>query len=295
MSGVNNSVILRDGASETNEGTANFRTQSYKIMLVPPPARTPFQPLRNANEVALLHGRRELLLAIALACAHVPDCAVAAVAEWQDPRWASLGLGGTAVPLRTVESAAQSDSIGQMALYPDPLLRRIGAPVSSFGPEVATVAELLVAGMKSNAITALQYGVDARMIALKGDASPRPSPLVFVNPTILSRSAEVSMRPWREVCLVLPPGLEVELLRDEIVEVAAQDVRGVPFRTVLQGEPARAFQHELDHLDGILIVDHAALDDLPQEVAQLEAPYHVARQRRAFERTVYDGNGPLYR
>ena len=72
------------------------------------------------------------------------------------------------------------------------------------------------------------------------------------------------MAGWREVCLVLPPGLEVELLRDETLEVRAQDVRGVPFSTALSGEAARAFQHELDHLDGILIVDHAALDELPR-------------------------------
>ena len=49
------------------------------------------------------------------------------------------------------------------------------------------------------------------------------------------------MIPWREICLVLPPNLEVDLLRDEVVEVAAQDVRGVPFRKTLYGEAARAF------------------------------------------------------
>lgn len=235
--------------------------------------------------------RRELLL---LGVAAAPALASADITEWQDPRWASLGLEGTSVPLRSVESAAQSETIGEMGLYPDPLLRRTGSPVTSFGPAVEKVADLLVAGMKSNAITALQYGVDARMIALKGDASPRATPLVFINPTILSRSAESAMRPWREVCLVLPPALEIDLLRDDVVEVAAQDVRGVPFRTALRGEAARAFQHELDHLDGILIIDHAGLDELPRDIATLEAPFHESRQRRAFSRRVYEGNEPLY-
>ena len=244
--------------------------------------------------------RRQLLIgfgaAVGSAGARPATLASAAdVTEWQDPRWESLGLKGTAVPLRTIEAAAKADTIGQMGLYPDPLLRRVGSPVlrsettGAFDAAVGKVADMLIAEMKSNAITALQYGVDARIIVLRGPASPRSTPTVFVNPTILSRSAEERMVPWREICLVLPPGLEVDLLRDEVVEVRAQDVTGVPFSITLRGEAARAFQHELDHLDGILIVDHAGLDELPSGVQALERPFHAERQRRAFERRVYQG------
>ena len=59
-------------------------------------------------------------------------------------------------------------------------------------------------------------------------------------------------------------------MRDEVLEVAAQDVAGVPFRQTLRGEAARAFQHELDHLDGVLILDHAGLAELPPAVQELE-------------------------
>jgi len=146
---------------------------------------------------------------------------------------------------------------------------------------------MLVAGMRSNAITALQFGVDARIIALRGAASPSAfhAPLVLVNPEIVSRSPEERMVPWREICLVLPPELEIDLLRDEAVRVAARDVTGRPFAMTLRGEAARALQHEvclpctrwlapgltsidsnrgraaharaqLDHLNGVLIIDH---------------------------------------
>ena len=64
---------------------------------------------------------------------------------------------------------------------------------------------------------------------------------------------------------------------------------GVPFRKVLRGEASRAFQHELDHLDGLMIIDHAGLSELPSEIAKLEAPYHNTRQRRAYARKVYQG------
>ena len=78
-------------------------------------------------------------------------------------------------------------------------------------------------------------------------------------------------------------------MRDEVLEVAAQDVAGVPFRQTLRGEAARAFQHELDHLDGVLILDHAGLEELPPAVQELERAEHAARQRRAYARTVADG------
>lgn len=209
---------------------------------------------------------------------------------------------GTTLSLRTVEAAAQSNALGQMAVYPDPLLRHVASPVTKFGPAADKVANLLIDGMKTNSTTALQYGIDARIIVLKGPASPLAggAPLLLINPTVLARSGEDKMVPWMEYCGDFVPkdgvkALEVELLRDEVVEVAAQDVRGTPVRKSLRGEAARAFQHELDHLDGLLIIDHAGIDELPKDIAELERPFHRARQRRAFERRTYQGNEPLYR
>ena len=181
-------------------------------------------------------GRRCALAVAAAAAAWAPGRVVVA---------ASALDGGTALPLRSVEEAALGESLGPMALYPDPVLRRTAASVVSFGSEVERVASMLVAAMKSNAITALQYGVDARIIALKGEAAPRGVPLVLVNPRITARSGEERMVSWREICLVFEvaaPDLEVELLRDETVTVAAQDTRGAAFTVTLKGEPARALQ-----------------------------------------------------
>ena len=210
--------------------------------------------------------------------------------------------GGTTLSLRKAAVAAQSNTLGQMAVYPDPILRHVASPVIDFGPSVDKVANLLIDGMKTNSTTALQYGIDARIMVLKGPASPLAdgAPLILINPNVLARSGEDKMMPWTEYCGNFVPtegvkALEVELLRDEVVEVAAQDVRGIPVRKSLRGEAARAFQHELDHLDGLLIIDHAGLDELPKDIAELERPFHRARQRRAFERRTYQGNEPLYR
>jgi peptide deformylase len=278
-----------------------------------------------ASELKSLSCRRKLLVntlsgvAAAIVTTTVVPTVVAASApavaensaginELQQFELRGVSLGGSkalAAPLLSVESAALANTLGKLRLYPDPCLRRIASPVDKFGAELEKVADLLVAGMKSNATAAVQYGIDARIVVLKGSASPDSSPIVFVNPNILSRSSEDKMLQWREFCLVVdvldimadtnPTNiLEIDLLRDEIVEVAAQDITGRPIRKALSGEAARAFQHELDHLDGILIIDHASLSELPASIAKVEAPYHAARQRHAFQRNTYQGNTPLY-
>ena len=198
-----------------------------------------------------------------------------------------------------------------LVLYPDPILRRSASPVTEFGPALEHVVQAFITTMTTNSTTALHYGIDARIVVLKGPASPLPSgasPLVLVNPNVLARSSEDKMVVWREYCGTLPflgktgddngkkedSTIMVDLFRDEVVDIAAQDIRGIPIRKTLRGETARAFQHELDHLNGILIIDHANLKELPSDIAKLEAPFHQTRQRRAFERQTYAGNGPLY-
>ena len=270
-----------------------------------------------ASEIKSPSCRRKVLVntlsrvAAAIVSTTVPTVVAASapgVNELQqvDLRGDTMGSKATAAPLLSVESAALANTLGKMTLYPDPCLRIIASPVDKFGAELEKIADLLVTGMKSDATAAVQYGIDARIVVLKGSASPDSSPIVFVNPNILSRSSEDKMLQWCEFCLVVDAVdimsdkknpttiLEIDLLRDEIVEVAAQDITGRPIRKALSGEAARAFQHELDHLDGILIIDHASLSELPASIAKLEAPYHAARQRRAFERNIFQGNTPLY-
>lgn len=83
----------------------------------PPALLAPTPAPRCAGATAL--PRRELLTKTLLsALAAVPLLASAAdVTEWQDPRWDSLGLKGTAISLRSVEDAAAADTIGQMGIY----------------------------------------------------------------------------------------------------------------------------------------------------------------------------------
>ena len=115
---------------------------------------------------------------------------------------------------------------------------------------------------------------------------------IQVNPRVVTHSDE-SCWFW-ESCLSIP-GPIGWVRRPSRVVVEGCDEHGVQRAPIeLDAYAARIFQHELDHLDGILIVDHAGLDELPPGIARLEKPYHAERQRRAFARRVYQGETLYY-
>lgn len=205
---------------------------------------------------------------------------------------------GTHIPKRSLAEAAKTLESGAlrsmpMAKYPDPMLRMSASPVAEsmfHQPALKLFTEALqttAAAEGGVGLAASQVGVDARIIVLDPSISSRT---VFVNPQVVERSSEDSMRWWRERCLVLPPDVLVTLMRDARIKVHAFDLQG-SYTVTLEGEAARAFQHELDHLNGVLIIDHAVDDDdltsqaFP-EMKQLEEPDHPWRQEIAFARQV---------
>ncbi|KAJ8602540.1 hypothetical protein CTAYLR_008348 [Chrysophaeum taylorii] len=194
----------------------------------------------------------------------------------QPPAWV-----GTRLRVESVHEFAQHPQ-HRFARYPDPTLRLVAKPVTAFDSDLrVTAAALIEIGKEVGAVglAATQCGIDAQLVVL-GDS-------VFVNPKIVERSDEVRMVAWRERCLVLPPDVEVETLRDVWIVVSATDLRGHPFTQAFQGELARAMQHEIDHARGILIVDHSANlvhSALYPRLADLEAPFHAERRHRAWAR-----------
>jgi peptide deformylase len=80
-----------------------------------------------------------------------------------------------------------------------------------------------------------------------------PPPLVLINPIILDR--EDAVETAEEGCLSIPE-IYGEVERPLAITIEALDRDGRPYRTTVQGYKARAVQHEIDHLDGILFLDH---------------------------------------
>lgn len=123
----------------------------------------------------------------------------------------------------------------------------------------------------------------------------------LVNPRIIHRSPEIEMIVWTEQCLVLPPEFHASLLRDAevTIEYESLDDRdvGLTKQIKLRGELARCAQHEMDHDNGILIVDHVSLDELlsvdgKPVMADVESSNgkHSRRMQSAYSREVVESS-----
>lgn len=136
--------------------------------------------------------------------------------------------------------------------YGDPVLRRRAVPVREVTERLRALAEDMIETMYDEAgigLAAPQVGESIRLVVL-GDERGR-NPRALVNPTITEQGGAVTAE---EGCLSIP-GVFADVTRAEWVQVEATDLDGRPVSLRPQGFHARVFQHEMDHLDGILFID----------------------------------------
>ncbi|GAB4371118.1 MAG: peptide deformylase [Deltaproteobacteria bacterium] len=142
--------------------------------------------------------------------------------------------------------------------YPDPFLATKAAPVSRVNDAIRNlVRDLFETMYEANGIglAATQVGVGKRVIVV--DISPVEEgapPVALVNPEIVERNGCVR---GPEGCLSVP-GVEGEVDRAETIRVKGLDGKGAPVSISAGGLLARALQHEIDHLDGVLFIDRLA-------------------------------------
>ena len=135
--------------------------------------------------------------------------------------------------------------------FGDPVLKTRAAPVKTFDESLARLAEEMLATMREQegvGLAANQVGRLKRILV----AAVEDQEYVIVNPTIeeTARSTEKDL----EGCLSIP-GIQVEVERPTAVTVSGQDASGTPLHLEASGLLARVLQHEVDHLDGVLILD----------------------------------------
>ncbi len=139
--------------------------------------------------------------------------------------------------------------------YGDPVLRTKAAPVATFDPALSSLVADLFDVMyreKGVGLAAPQVGESSRVFVVDvEDEDEVRTRLAFVNPVIIRREGTLSAE---EGCLSIP-GYRDDVKRWALVEVEARDENGQPFTLTAEGLLARAIQHELDHLDGILFID----------------------------------------
>ena len=136
-----------------------------------------------------------------------------------------------------------------------PVLRQQSAAVRAVDDEVRQLVNDLFETMRAArgvGLAANQVGV-ARRVAVVDVGDDDPPPLVLINPVILERSDEEETA--EEGCLSIPD-IFGDVARPARVVVEAMDLNGKKFRADAHGYKARAIQHEIDHLDGILFLDH---------------------------------------
>lgn len=136
--------------------------------------------------------------------------------------------------------------------YGDPVLRRRAEPVREVTPEIRALVADMIDTMYDEVgigLAAPQIGVSLRIIVVADDAGRTVRALM--NPVIVEQGGSVTAE---EGCLSIP-GIFAPVTRAAWVNVEASDLDGRPVRIEARQLLARVFQHELDHLDGILFID----------------------------------------
>lgn len=153
--------------------------------------------------------------------------------------------------------------------YPDPVLRMKARPVTEFDAALATLVERMVHIMQAArgvGLAAPQVGVLQRVLVYQAEEDAEP--VALVNPRVVASSAELEV--MEEGCLSLnAAGVTVEVERAVSITVEAQTPAGEPLNLDASGLEARVIQHELDHLEGVLIVDRTTSEQRRAAMAEL--------------------------
>lgn len=149
----------------------------------------------------------------------------------------------------------REQALAQVVKFGDPVLRSIASPVETFDERLAAEVARMVALMRDGmgvGLAATQLGILRRICVFQ--AGPDAPATALVNPTIEWRSEDQVTA--EEGCLSLP-GVVVDVERPLHVRVRALDMGGDELAIEASGLEARVIQHEVDHLDGVLMLQHA--------------------------------------
>jgi peptide deformylase len=167
----------------------------------------------------------------------------------------------------------------EVRIFGDPVLRQRAHEVEDFDGSLATLATDMFATMRAKdgvGLAANQVGILKRLFTWEVDVGEEEADLIggaVVNPVLLDASEE--LQEGDEGCLSFP-GLFYPVDRPLRIEVSHQDLAGDDHTVQLEGFLARVFLHEMDHLNGILFIDHLAEHDR-------KAAMKVMRERRLAE------------
>lgn len=148
-------------------------------------------------------------------------------------------------------------SIKPLIILPDPVLRKISTPIERVDANLQKLADDMLETMYQApgiGLAAIQVGEPLRLLVIDVASKDEPkAPQVFINPEILWKSDEPNV--YEEGCLSIPD-YYAEVERPKRIRVSYLDRDGKKQECDADGLLATCLQHEIDHLDGVLFIDH---------------------------------------
>lgn len=148
-------------------------------------------------------------------------------------------------------------TIKPLIILPDPLLRQVSTPIERVDDEARRLADDMLETMYDApgiGLAAVQIGIARRMLVIDvSREGEEKTPLVFINPEIIASSDDRSV--YEEGCLSIPD-YYAEVERPAVVTVKYVDREGKTQQVEADGLLATCLQHEIDHLNGVLFIDH---------------------------------------
>jgi peptide deformylase len=165
----------------------------------------------------------------------------------------------TPAATETAQAPSAARKIYKVVKYGDPILEKPGAPIKKFDAELEQLAEDMFASMyaaQGVGLAAPQIGLSLRIAVVDVTGGKNPEArIVLANPEIVHAEGEVREE---EGCLSIP-GFRGYVLRPQFVTIKAQNAKGETFEIRGENLLARAFCHEIDHLNGILFLQHLSM------------------------------------
>jgi peptide deformylase len=180
--------------------------------------------------------------------------------------------------------ARREAALAQVVKFGDPVLKSKASPVTDFGPSLRAEVERMIGIMRDGmgvGLAATQLGVLRRLLVFQ--SGPDSEPTALLNPSVEWLSDELVIA--EEGCLSLPR-VSMDVERPLHARFGGLDLDGEEVRIEASGLEARVLQHEIDHLDGVLILDRAPRD-------QRKAALRALREGGSFSPFAEDGEGAV--
>ncbi len=176
-------------------------------------------------------------------------------------------------------------ALREVLLFPDKRLRRVSKPIAEITDAIRTLASDMLEVMYDEpgiGLAAPQVGEAVRLVVVDTEwreENAERSPLVLVNPQIVAAEGEIQ---WNEGCLSVPD-FEAEVERFARLRLHALDLDGRKLEIDAEGLQAVCFQHEIDHLDGVLFIDR---------ISRLKRNLYVRKRRKQLRQEAAENDSP---